>query len=158
MGSRILLVVLLLASTVVMAQKTSEASKTGKKQNKHAAEAEALVKTFFEHFHARDTTALREMMLEHTMTSIVSSKKTQVTKSTVSKFLKGLASIPEDREVREQILEYKVYSDGTMATVTTPYILYAGGQKSHVGTNVFILGRLNGEWKIVGVTDSRVLD
>jgi len=119
---------------------------------------DAVVKEFFEYFHDRDTTRMAAMMLDHPMTSIIQGKKPNIQTSSVKDFLNGMASLPEDFEFEEKILEYKVYADEAMAVVTTPYIFHLNGNKTHAGTNVFILAWIDGSWKISHVTDSRIYE
>lgn len=45
--------------------------------------------------------------------------------------------------------------DGPLAAVWTPYKFYLNGQFSHCGVNSFQLVRLNGQWKIQYIIDTR---
>jgi hypothetical protein len=45
--------------------------------------------------------------------------------------------------------------DGPLASVWTPYKFYYKGQLNHCGVNSFQLVRLNGEWKIQYLIDTR---
>lgn len=45
--------------------------------------------------------------------------------------------------------------DGPLASVWTPYKFYFKGQFSHCGVNSFQLVRVNGEWKIQYLIDTR---
>jgi hypothetical protein len=48
--------------------------------------------------------------------------------------------------------------DGPLAIVWTPYKFYFNGKFSHCGVNSFQLVRLNGEWKIQYLIDTRRKD
>lgn len=48
--------------------------------------------------------------------------------------------------------------DDNLASVWTPYKFYYNGQFSHCGVNSFQLVRLNGEWKIQFLIDTRRKD
>jgi hypothetical protein len=116
------------------------------------------VKEFFGYFHDRDTTKLRQMMLDHPLYSIINRQGVKVSTSTVDEFLAGMARIPTDFEFKEEIVEYKVHTDGSMAVVTTPYKFYLNEELSHTGTNVFVMFWLEDKWMISGITDSRIYE
>jgi len=55
----------------------------------------------------------------------------------------------------EQIVFDVVKTDGPLAIAWTPYKFYLNSQFSHCGVNSFQLVRLNGEWKIQYIIDTR---
>jgi hypothetical protein len=55
----------------------------------------------------------------------------------------------------ERITFGSVKIDGALASVWTPYNFYAGGNFSHCGANSFQLVKLNGQWKIQYLIDTR---
>jgi hypothetical protein len=55
----------------------------------------------------------------------------------------------------ERISFGSVKIDGDLASVWTPYNFYAGGNFSHCGANSFQVVRLNGQWKIQYLIDTR---
>jgi hypothetical protein len=55
----------------------------------------------------------------------------------------------------ERIQFETIRIDGPLAMVWTPYKFYYKGQFSHCGVNSFQLVRLNGEWKIQYIIDTR---
>jgi hypothetical protein len=65
----------------------------------------------------------------------------------VSKQTKGAAD--------EQIEFETIKIAGPLATVWTPYKFYYKGKFSHCGVNSFQLVRLNGQWKIQYIIDTR---
>lgn len=52
----------------------------------------------------------------------------------------------------------KVLVDGNMASVWVPYQFYYKGNFSHCGVNSFQLAKLNNEWKIQYIIDTRRKD
>lgn len=58
----------------------------------------------------------------------------------------------------ERIVFESIRIDGPLASVWTPYKFYYNGQFSHCGVNSFQLVRLNGEWKIQYLIDTRRKD
>jgi hypothetical protein len=55
----------------------------------------------------------------------------------------------------ERIQFETIKIDGPLAIVWTPYKFYYKGQFSHCGVNSFQLVRLNGQWKIQYIIDTR---
>lgn len=58
----------------------------------------------------------------------------------------------------EQVIFETIKVDGPLAIVWTPYKFYFNGKFSHCGVNSFQLVRLNGEWKIQYLIDTRRKD
>lgn len=67
--------------------------------------------------------------------------------SSISKLKKGAAD--------ERISFETIRIDGPLAIVWTPYNFYYNGQFSHCGVNSFQLVRINGQWKIQYLIDTR---
>jgi len=55
----------------------------------------------------------------------------------------------------ERITFASVNIDGSLASVWTPYNFYSGGKFIHCGANSFQLVRLDGDWKIQYLIDTR---
>jgi hypothetical protein len=64
-------------------------------------------------------------------------------------------SKPHTEVYDERIVFDVVKIDGDLATVWTPYQFYLGQKFQHCGVNSFQLVRLNGEWKIQYLIDTR---
>lgn len=80
--------------------------------------------------------------------------KTIITTETPGDFAKMVASIPAGA-ADEQIVFKDLKIDGPMAAVWTPYKLYFNGKFYSCGVNSFQVARLNGEWKIQYILDTR---
>ncbi len=80
--------------------------------------------------------------------------KTIITTETPGDFAKIVASIPAGA-ADEQIVYKDLKIDGPMAAVWTPFKLYFNGKFYSCGVNSFQLTRLNGEWKIQYILDTR---
>ena len=116
------------------------------------------VKTFFEDFHRQDTTQLSaHFNSEAVMKSISKDEngQTRITSVEIDRFVRSIGSIPSDRKFEEKILSYEVLEDDLMAQVWTPYEFYVNQKLSHTGVNVFVLSKVNEEWKIVFLIDTR---
>ena len=61
-------------------------------------------------------------------------------------------------DLDERFTISKVLVDGNMASVWVPYQFYYKGNFSHCGVNSFQLAKLNNEWKIQYIIDTRRKD
>lgn len=104
-----------------------------------------------------------ETMLKNSFTSnavlqtIGRSKETGavvVTSEEVNAFAESIQKISKG-DADEQIVFETIKIDGDLASVWTPYKFYYKGKFSHCGVNSFQLVRLNGEWKIQYIIDTR---
>lgn len=77
-----------------------------------------------------------------------------LTKETVSDFCKAIASLPKGA-ADEQIVFDQIKIDGRMAAVWTPFKLYLNGKFYSCGVNSFQLVKLDKEWKIQYIIDTR---
>ena len=116
------------------------------------------VKTFFKHFHAQDTTALKESMLMNIpLTSMsVNGEDRKLSTTEASQFLKNIASIPDSIPFEERLIEISFAGDTQIATVSTTYEFYYNNFLSHIGTNKFTLFFIDDKWVIVGIADTRI--
>jgi hypothetical protein len=69
-------------------------------------------------------------------------------------FAKSVGSMAKDA-ADERIVFDVILVDGPLASVWTPYKFYYENKFSHCGVNSFQLVRLNGEWKIQYLIDTR---
>lgn len=72
----------------------------------------------------------------------------------ISTFAAQIATLPQNT-ADEQIRFEAVQIDGVLATVWTPYKFYYNGKFSHCGVNHFVLLKVNNEWKIQYLIDTR---
>ena len=73
---------------------------------------------------------------------------------TIDAFANVVASMPKDA-ADERIVFETIRIDGPLASVWTPYSFYYEGKFSHCGVNSFQLVKINGEWKIQYLIDTR---
>jgi hypothetical protein len=79
---------------------------------------------------------------------------TVVLNETVENFANTISKLPKGA-ADEQIVFDIVKIDGPLAIVWTPYNFYYNGAFSHCGVNSFQLVKLNGQWKIQYIIDTR---
>lgn len=121
-----------------------------------------MVEDFFVAFHQQDTVKLKNFAIESTLLqsiSVDSEGQTELHTDSYQKFLKGIASIPKEATFQEKLHEFRIEENNeALATVTTSYTFYYNGNRTHCGVNSFTLVKLEGEWKIAYLIDTRTKD
>ncbi len=82
------------------------------------------------------------------------SGKILVRNESVKDFAKSISTLAVNA-ADERITFSAIKIDADLASVWTPYQFYFNGKFSHCGVNSFQLVRLNGEWKIQYLIDTR---
>jgi hypothetical protein len=139
--------VFLLFGAFAVAQNSSEEEKI-----------KEVVDTFFEGFHARDSTIMKSAFHEDPVVQTIAKTKegeTKLVNEELEKVLKGIVSIPLETTFKEVLHDYVIKIDGDMANAWTPYSFYLNDAFSHCGVNSFQMLRKNGEWKIIYLVDTR---
>ncbi|MGC4103857.1 nuclear transport factor 2 family protein [Ferruginibacter sp.] len=80
--------------------------------------------------------------------------KTMIEHDTVDEFATIVGKMPKG-DADERIVFDVVKVDGPLAIVWAPYKFYYKGNFSHCGIDSFQLVRINGEWKIQYLVDTR---
>ena len=80
--------------------------------------------------------------------------KTMVKNEAVAGFIESISKLPVGA-ADEQVIFDMVKIDAALASVWTPYKFFFNGKFSHCGVNSFQLVRLNNEWKIQYLIDTR---
>lgn len=68
--------------------------------------------------------------------------------------MERISSIQDDINERFWDPEVKVYEEGNLAAVWAPFRAKINGIVDHVGVELFVLHKINGEWKVTGLADS----
>ena len=82
------------------------------------------------------------------------SKNQEIRTDKVEDFAKQVGA-SQAGDLDERFTIYKILVDGNMATVWVPYQFYYKGNFLHCGVNSFQLAKLNNEWKIQYIIDTR---
>jgi ketosteroid isomerase-like protein len=116
-----------------------------------------IIDDFFEAFHLKDTTALKQLCHEDIVMKTIANTKegNKLVETPFQDFLKSIATIPSNMKFFEKLTDYKVEIDGNLAHVWTPYEFYVNDTLSHVGANAFTLFNDNGKWQIIHLIDTR---
>jgi hypothetical protein len=116
-----------------------------------------VIDDFFTAFHAKDTTALKQLCHEDIVMKTIANTKegNKLVEVPFQDFLKSIATIQSNMKFFEKLTDYKVEIDGNLAHVWTPYEFYVNDTLSHVGANAFTLFNDNGKWQIIHFIDTR---
>ena len=122
-----------------------------------AQQPKEVIDIFFEAFHQKDTTSLKDFFtINARLASVQNSLNGVRTKEeSVEDFIQAIGSIPDDLSFEERLLGFNVVDAIGMTLVFTPYEFYVNGIFSHCGTNVFTLVEKESKWKILALYDTR---
>ena len=127
-------------------------------QKSEAENVKAKIIEFFDAFHKQDTSALKSMATDKVILQSISMNKegkTVLKEDDFNQFVKNIASIPKDRKFEEKLLDFSIKVDGNMANAWTSYEFWYQEKFSHCGVNSFQLMKVDGEWKIIYLVDTR---
>jgi hypothetical protein len=116
-----------------------------------------VVNQLFEGMRKSDTSLIRSAFAsDAVLQTVVKNRegKTQVITEPLDSFLVAISS-PHDEVYDERINFDAIKIDGDLAVVWAPYKFYVGEKFSHCGVDSFQLVKLNGEWKIQYLIDTR---
>ncbi|MFV1884299.1 MAG: nuclear transport factor 2 family protein [Balneola sp.] len=120
-------------------------------------EVQAVIETLFDGMRAGDSTMVASAFSRDAiMQTVAKNQQGNVIKieGNLAKFLNAVGT-PHDQVWDEKIGGYEIKIDGDLASAWTPYEFYLGDNFSHCGVNSFQLARLDGEWKIIYIVDTR---
>lgn len=139
-----LLLVCFMALHVVQAQKDAEDS------------VKAAVNKLFIGMAQSDSAAIVTSFTQDAILQSIEEKdgKTSVRNEPVTAFGHAIASLQKG-DADEQIKFNTIKIDGALALVWTPYNFFYKGKFSHCGVDCFCLVRIEGEWKIQYLVDTR---
>jgi Domain of unknown function (DUF4440) len=117
----------------------------------------ATINNLFAAMKNSDTALLKECFAENMVLQTITRDKEghiKVLTEQPAEFIQSIGSLAAD-QADERISFESIKIDGPLAAVWTPYRFYYKGQFSHCGANSFQLVRLNGQWKIQYIIDTR---
>jgi len=141
--SRIVLVVACLVPAVASADESDDRN-----------EVIATVESFFDAMTTRDVERMRTLMTPDGIIYgyLENEEGLQVIRPTHADYLENLAS--GEARLVERFRDPRVMVYGRLATIWTPYELYADGEFSHCGVNNFSMLKMDNGWVITGVVFS----
>ena len=141
--NNILLISLLFFSSSIHAQKRLE--KPAIKQ---------VIQNTFRAMKTGDTALFRSCFTHSVIFQSVDTKTNTIKTENFEAFLTSLKKYPKG-SLDERIKFKRIYEDGTLASVWTPYQFFYQGKFSHQGVNSFQLVKLGDTWKIQYLIDTR---
>jgi hypothetical protein len=73
---------------------------------------------------------------------------------TIGAFVEHISKIKDDIDERIWDPEVKVHESANLAAVWAPFRAKINGVVDHVGVELFVLHKIDGEWKVTGLADS----
>jgi len=127
----------------------------------HAQTAEdsvkAVINKLFDGMKNSDASSIKESFADSAILQTIGRSqdgKTVIRTDQVKGFVESIGRLAKgDADERIQFETVKI--DGALAIVWTPYKFYYKGQFSHCGVNSFQLVRINGNWRIQYLIDTR---
>ncbi|MGZ5287042.1 MAG: nuclear transport factor 2 family protein [Flavisolibacter sp.] len=121
------------------------------------AAIKAVINRMFEGMRQSDTAMLRSAFSDKAILQTIAKNKEGVTRILTDQVDSFIISIsrPHKDIYDERIVFESIKIDNDLAIAWTPYQFYVGDKFSHCGVNSFQLVKLNGEWKIQYLIDTR---
>lgn len=115
-----------------------------------------VINNLFDAMRNADAKALTACFADSAILQSVNIKNgvTNITNETVKDFADAIAAIKKG-DADERITYDVIKADGALAVVWTPYEFYYKGNFSHCGADSYQLVRINGNWKIQYLIDTR---
>ena len=114
----------------------------------------AVVDRLFDGMRSRDTTMMRSVFADEAQFYGLD-REGKVRITTPSQFITSISQAPEGLLLDEVLHDVEIRIDGPLASVWTYYDFFAGDEFSHCGYDAFQMLKVQGEWKIVALADSR---
>lgn len=113
----------------------------------------AIVNKLFAAMKQSDGESLKACFADSAILQTIS-RSGQIENEAVSDFASSISRLPKG-DADERITFDVVKTDGGLAIAWTPYKFYYKGAFSHCGVDSFQLVRINGQWKIQYLIDTR---
>lgn len=129
-------------------------------QSDDEAAVKTTIKLLFDGMRKGDSTQIKNAFLPGaSLQSITKSKEGDVSvrNDDIGKFAASVVKYPAFA-LDERLSGMEVKIDADLATAWTPYVFYFQEKKSHCGVNAFTLVKVNGNWKIQNIIDTRRKD
>ena len=115
----------------------------------------AVVNRMFEGMRTSDSVMVRSTFASGARFAILDTRSTppRITYDSINGWLGGIAR--SNRRWDEQVYDMQVRVDLDIAQVWAPYTFYLDKKVRHCGVDIFQFLKLNGEWKVTQLSDSR---
>ena len=129
-------------------------------QSGDEAAVKATINLLFDGMRKGDSTQIKNTFLPGASLQTIAKSKAgdvSVRNDDIQKFAASVAKYPAFT-LDERLSGMEIKIDADLATAWTPYVFYRQEQKSHCGVNAFTLVKVNGNWKIQNIIDTRRKD
>lgn len=140
---------LLVAALIVLGSVAPAAA-----QETEEAAVRGVIQRLFDGMRSRDTAMIRSTFADAAQFYGLG-QNGAVRITTPSEFITSIGGAPAGMVLDEVLHDTEVRIDGPLAVVWTYYDFFAGENFSHCGYDAFQLLKVQGEWKIVALADSR---
>lgn len=116
-----------------------------------------VISSLFDGMRASDSNMIHSAFTSSAILQTIAKNKegqTVIYSEKIAAFITGITR-PHKENYDERITFDMIRIDGDLASVWTPYQFFLGDKFSHCGVNSFQLVRLNNEWKIQYIIDTR---
>lgn len=128
-----------------------------KAQSEEELKIRKSIDTVFEAMQSADSVLLKSVLSPDCSLRTVGIGKETVKyqNDKIEDFIKSIGTPRPTMKLEERLLDYKINIDDALAVAWTPYEFYVNDKLSHFGTNVFTLVKIDNNWKIVSIIDTR---
>jgi hypothetical protein len=115
----------------------------------------AVVDRMFEGMRTADSAMVRSTFANGARFAMLDTRSTppRITYDSINGWLRGIAG--SNRRWDEQVYDMQARVDADIAQVWAPYTFYLDKKVRHCGVDIFHFLKLNGEWKVTQLSDSR---
>lgn len=114
----------------------------------------SVITTLFDGMRSRDTSAMRAAFAPGAALQSVGPAG-QLRADPIDGWIGSVASAPAGLVLDERLGPPVIQLRGNLATVWVDYWFFAGERFSHCGVDAFVLGKIDGAWRILSVADTR---
>ncbi len=127
--------------------------------NSEEAAVKATINKLFDGMQKADSTLLKPLFTPAARLQTVVNKDGDVTvrDEAIGAFIHSIGRAKAGT-LDERLSGMEIRVDADLATAWTPYVFYVQDKKNHCGVNAFTLVKMNGNWKIQTIIDTRRKD
>ena len=122
----------------------------------YAQTPEKTVNSFFEALNSKNVAQIEDLMADDAkLHSLNISAELQLSSIDKEVFINSIKNIGPEVAIEERIFDIQSLENNHIATVWVPYEFYVNDVFSHKGVNVFTMVKIDKNWKITSISDTR---
>ena len=123
----------------------------------HAQSPKEAVNEFFNALNSKNAEQLSALMADDLkLHSLNIGGEIKLSTTDKEAFIKSIGSIPAEVTIEERIFDLESMENEQIASVWVPYEFYVNDNFSHKGVNVFTMVKIDKQWKITSISDTRL--